>query len=205
MTALYPSALARRGFGREEVCDLVCPTGRIIGCDPAVGAQSAPAFEVTVPPGRYPAFAYFDEPEPTIETRVALAELRISPRRVVRWSLARRDTPHAYQRNDYDVDSAKGCFCDAAALPHLDLSGLDTEAKEALHEDLMWSIPHGDQLLDPATGLNVAVFDSGAGDGSYRTYVGHDDAGRVARLVTSFRLFEAAWAKASPSQVPAEA
>ena len=47
-----------------------------------------------------------------------------------------------------------------------------------------------DVTLDPETGLNIVVFSTGMGDGLYASYIGFDEGGRVAALVTDFGLFE---------------
>jgi hypothetical protein len=44
--------------------------------------------------------------------------------------------------------------------------------------------------IDPATGGNLVVFRSGAGDGSYGVYVGYDASGAVAAFVTDFGILE---------------
>jgi hypothetical protein len=44
--------------------------------------------------------------------------------------------------------------------------------------------------LDPGSGANLVAFESGAGDGSYPSYWGLDEAGLPAALVTDFGLLD---------------
>ncbi|MEC5325590.1 DUF4241 domain-containing protein [Aurantimonas sp. A3-2-R12] len=203
LTSLFPSALARRRITRFEVCVLQCPTGRILACDPIVDPQTAPCFVHNIRPGRYPAYVYlYDHREYVSLGTVVMAELRFGRRRVETWQLARFEDTGSYARDGYSVDSAKGCFCDAALRPFLDLSEASNDQIDAMLEDLFCCSPYGEQCFDEQSGMNAAVFDSGDGDGTYRSYWGMDATGSIARLVTSFGIMEDGWRSRAPQTSP---
>lgn len=193
------SELAVRHVEREAVCNLSCPTGAVVGCDPGLILDfPEPAFARRLPPGDYPVGVYImhrDDWGP----RIALAELRIADRKAARWELALTDLPPPGRsirepQPDYSVDTGKGCFIDAATVEaigryaeeHPDGDGND------FIDDVIWldGAAEYQPSFDPS--LNLVAFSSGFGDGSYSSYWGFDAANETVRLVTSFGVIEEA-------------
>lgn len=184
--------LRPRGAG-----ELVLTTGRVVACDPLTAPETEP-FTVALAPGTYPvslALAHFEDGD----RRVAGALLAAGAGPVVRWELALLpgDDPAELGEGEiygYGVDSGTGCFMDAEAASLLSAAEDDESLFDAIADALdsayveTWS--WANVVLDPATGLNVAAFSTGFGDGLYATYAGYDADGRLAALATDFGLFE---------------
>lgn len=150
-------------------------------------------FRRSVPPGSYP-FALAIARLGTDE-RIALAIIRFSDERVVKWEMAVPEGRDASAMKTgetvgYGVDSGTGSFCDAS------VQQLVAEANEA-------DIGFSDQIIDEMRPVqkntrgwvhvespngSLAVFSSGYGDGFYASYFGLDEAGNVAALVTDFKI-----------------
>lgn len=177
-----------------ELGDLDLPTGRVLGGDPTtVNDVTEPPmpFLVRVPPGAYPvSVAKVRFAGPTDHRRVAAARLTIRPEPVSRWELAlvKGEDPAKLGQNEYygyGVDAGLGAFLDANSVPALcRLVGPDLDGP------LIKALDGPDAVLmrDPVSGLNVAAFSSGWGDGSYPTWIGYTTGGQVARFVTDFHV-----------------
>lgn len=198
--------LAKRRIEREAVCRLACPTGAIVAFDP-VGVFDGPypAFARRIPPGQYPVVVYILRREQW-GPRIGLAELRVAEGAVAGWETAWTDMPPARWKNReplscYHVDSGKGCFVDAATIEAICRDAVEHPVVEDLHpllEELIWL--DGADDVRPAfdSGLNIAAFSSGFGDGSYSSYWGLDAEGAPVRLVTSFDVLEEAMVPPRP-------
>lgn len=152
---------------RVPVGTLCLPSGRVVVADPGtVGADEAVA--VTVAPGRYPVVVVnLCDPGSMDCAYTAGLHLMVGGGPVERWE------PVA----GYAVDRGVAAFLDAAAVPLLDTVDRD---------DVVFS--DGEPYeLDPRTGANVVVSDSG-GDGFYGVWVGRAADGSVAGVITEFQV-----------------
>jgi hypothetical protein len=181
-----PARLERRAIG-----ELRLPSGRIVACD-AVVEPEYPPFARTVAPGAYAvhlAIAHFDGGD----QRIAAAWLHFAAGVPARWEPAEL-AGRAGKRAEYGVDSGTGAFLSAEAVPavarRLD-AGFAEAAAEAMQTNYAdtrdWAV-----LPVPDTdGLDIALFSSGMGDGSYASYWGLDERGEPVCLLTDFGLLEA--------------
>lgn len=209
ITSLADAALTDRKIARRKVCDLECPSGRIVACDPLVMLGGSKPFARAVPKGRHAAFAYIDLDNDWGE-RVGLAELRISDAAVTRWQIALVDEALMPEMvgdmiSGYGVDAGTGCFCDAATQLALSfyeemrgLRGAPSYGETELLDAGLAMDKAVEHRLTFIEGSNIAMFHSGFGDGYYASYWGFAADGAAARLVTSFQVFEEAMAVATP-------
>lgn len=167
------------------------PTGQIVACDPLT-TERCPPFIQTVLPGRYAVDLALVRSADAAES-VAMARVKFTSRQPAVWVMALRkgENPGALASGDYfgyRSESGTGAFMDAGAASQADL---------AHHEDidsLLVSLtsnyqPHRYWMEYPLDRrLNVVMFSSGQGAGSYASYFGIDDAGDVCVLVTDFQL-----------------
>ena len=174
--------------------DLAVPTGRLIVTDPFANADPAP-LALTVPPGRYPVLLSLARRESDEFETVAAAMVQFSDVAPVTWQPALWSGQDAGSLEEdqffgYPVDSGNGAFMDSAGsvaferlrdpeMRYIERIGAEQERHMA---DGAWA----SVIVDSATALNVVIFPSGFGDGSYPSYWGRDSAGRVVRLVTDF-------------------
>jgi hypothetical protein len=182
-----PVRLEQRAIG-----ELRLPSGRIVACD-AVVEPEYPAFTRTVTPGVYGvhlAIAHHDDGD----QRIAAAWLRLAAGAPTRWELAEH-AGRAGKPASYGVDSGTGAFLSAeaaAAVARCLDAGFAEAAADAMEANYLdtrdWAV-----LAVPETdGLDVALFSSGLGDGSYVSYWGLDARGEAVCLLTDFGLLEAA-------------
>lgn len=152
------------------------PSGRIVACDPACYVE--PAFQRTIPPGRYRVVA--GTVDTVFEgTRVAYLALWVKDTPIVREEYAYRDGRDAFQ---YAVDAGLGCFVDATLAPTARAAvRAAIDARDAV------VLLGGWNYLDYQVGEgNVVMCRSGFGDGYYATYVGLDAHGDVVCFVSDF-------------------
>lgn len=176
------------------------PTGHVVACDPLAYFNPQP-FTRTCPPGCYSVFLHLLPGE----DRIAYAELQLGPAAVVRWEMAvmAGQDPATLAANEifgYPVSAGLGCFMDATTVALLDQHDADLQAQfgddyVSYYDDYMAEqledgdfAGHEHCLLQPYPDQdnNVAVFQSGYGDGFYATYVGLDAAGQPVKFVTEF-------------------
>ena len=205
VVSLSETELAEREIKAIALGDVELPTGRIVASDPLVQPER-PALERPVKPGRYPVRLY------EAYRRVALAELRLAPGKPVRWEIATLPGQNPAELKDdeifgYPVDAGLGCYMDASALPLMD-ARLDLVKKQTgqgndvnYYDDVLSSelAANGDRYvlhrpMDDSS-VNVAVFQSGWGDGFYPAFWGLDAAGEPLVLVTEFYVLKNADAR----------
>lgn len=185
-------------ISRVEVCtigELAMPTREVVASDPVVFHTIS--FVRRAPQGRFPvrvAVAHFTHP--AAEPTVAGACLEFVPAPPELWEMA------LFPGNDptaqlpghifgYGVDSGTGCFMDRAAAEELEvleavsLDRVHQLVRSATRPDYEWPRPYG--MAKVGGGLNIAVFQSGMGDGCYASYWGLRS-GEPVCLVTDFRL-----------------
>ncbi|PJJ61011.1 DUF4241 domain-containing protein [Hymenobacter chitinivorans] len=181
------------------VTELFLPTGQLLACDPVAYSHPQP-FRQTFAPGRYPVYIH-QLPE---DSCIAYAEVRLREAPVSRWEMA-----VTAQQNltslapgeifGYPVSAGLGCFMDHATLALVEQHDADLQA-ELGDEYVSYYDDYVDDLLYPESGSqqyctlqpypaqanNVAVFQSGYGDGFYATYVGLDEQDQPVKFITEF-------------------
>ncbi|MGW4895264.1 DUF4241 domain-containing protein [Kitasatospora sp. NPDC004240] len=195
----------------ESAGILRLPTGRVIAGDPGwIGAEHEP-FTVTVPAGDHPLLIaqmnwVKDEEGEDDEwgdedkwgdwgDENTAAKLVILPDRpTVGWEPALRpgQDPQTLGPNSFygfDVDTATGCFLDAAvrdalAKAYNPLRGLPGSTDGSNSSYPSWT--------DPDTGGTVITYVTGMGDGSYPVWIGRDSEGQVTCLVADMLLLHGA-------------
>lgn len=188
---LSDAEMAERRITVTPIGDLDLPTGAIIACDPLV---SDPTLSRKVEPGRYPVSLL------EARGRVATAVLRFSPGAPVRWELATvpGEDVAALKGDEvygYPVDAGLASFMDKTAivlmsdeqdkLKYGDYYGEVLAAEFAPNQDRF--VLHHAVAGNP---LNIAMFGSGWGDGSYSPFWGLDAAGEPPLLMTDFGVLE---------------
>lgn len=199
VTALSDADLAKKGIARKGLGELDVDSGCLVATDPLVQPERQ-AFARSISPGRYAVTLY------RAEGRVALAELRIGQGVTERWELAVLPGQKTSALKDdevygYPVDAGLGAFMDAAGQSAL----LTRDKREQRRLGASFSDSYTDILMEPlekagGTELlfeplsddtaNVAIFQSGWGDGVYPSFWGLDAAGRPLALVTDFGVLD---------------
>lgn len=194
--------LAAVRIDRIPLGQLEVPTGRIVVADPLVNPDRPPLAR-EVPVGRYPVTLY------RAQYRIAMAELRLAPGKVARFEMATIPGQNLAELKDdeifgYPVDAGTGGFMDASAKAAMDRrETLQIEKQrgtsdrysnyydDVLHAEMERNggnyVLHRPLADDP---VNVAIFQSGWGDGFYASYWGLDEAGRPLVLVTDFGVLQ---------------
>lgn len=189
----YEITLVRRSVG-----ELMLPSGRLVACDPLVGPETEP-FAQRVPAGRHGVFIVVAELRDQV--RIAFAGVQFAPGPATRWELATVEGEQPNwrnaQRSGYHVESAVSCFVDASGADIIiDMHHyVDEEeefarrmARELRRKRKGSQGSYGDLVLDPRTGTNLIVFE--ADPGTYTTYMGYDDDGRLIMAVTDFQVLD---------------
>ena len=200
VASLEPAELTARAISRTEIGLLHLPTGAIIACDPLVSGPNWPALARKVRPGSYPVSLY------EAHGRVALAVLRFTPGKPVKWEIA--TTPGqdaATLKTDeifgYPVDAGLGSFMDPVAMSLMDAERNKLGPDKNYYDDVLAAefAPHADRFVmhQPVKGnpTNIAMFWSGWGDGFYASYWGLDGAGEPVVLMTDFAVIENAYGR----------
>jgi hypothetical protein len=183
--ALSDGEMAERKITITTVGELELPTGEIIACDPLITGLGRPAFSRKVRPGRYPVTVL------EAQGRVAAAVLRFGSGLPARWELATfaSDRPPVYKSQFFEfiVDDAVASFMDKSVLTVM----TDPEELDDYLADVACSLDRfGMDYPIDGSPLNVAMFDTGFGDGAYRSFWGLDAAGEPLLLMTDFEVLE---------------
>lgn len=176
--------------------DLVLTSGRIILADPGWLSHSVTRRPLARPlsPGRYPVWLSLARSEHGGERDyVECVRLVLSDRETVRWEPGywEGDDPASLKpgaRFCYFVETASACFVDADLVRAPDQAERLQAQLAGLPETGSGS---ADVLIDPETGANAIVFETGWGDGSSPFWWGLDTAGEATCLVTEFGLMDA--------------
>jgi hypothetical protein len=183
--ALGEAELAERKIIITKVGELELPTGEIIACDPLITGLERRAFSRKVRPGRYPVTVL------EAQGLVAAAVLRFGSGLPARWELATfaSNRPPAYKSQflEFIVDDAVASFMDKSFLTLMS----DQEELDDYLADVACSL-HRFGMDNPIDGnpLNVAMFDTGFGDGGYRSFWGLNAVGEPLLLMTDFEVLE---------------
>lgn len=189
-----------------EVADagmLHLATGRLVACDPFWGLaieRGCDPFTVTVAPGHYPVTLSRVRWDRTLDRSVsppvrrgAAAKLTIRDEPPVTWELALRpgEDPATLQPGEFfgfGVDSGKGCFLDASAVPAMSRFTVTSSPEDfkLFHDLREWAVTN--VVVDRGLGLNVVLFNCGLGDDDYPTWIGRTAAGDPACFIADLEL-----------------
>ncbi|XVV13822.1 DUF4241 domain-containing protein [Actinoplanes sp. CA-131856] len=178
---------------------VILPTGRVVGCDPLLGADTAEPFTVTVPPGTYALRAWIALISPARglpQTRTAALQLVISDRPAERWEMALiPDQDPAELPDDgffgYKVDAGAGALADEVAVRALRDWTYDDYEDVFIADELPPPPSALGGVTDESTGANVISVSTGWGDGVYPTYIGYAADGGITSFVTDFLVVPA--------------
>lgn len=169
----------------REVGLLNLPSGRVIVADPSWLPSwqrlSIAPYIASVQPRRYPVSLSVVNADGV--DLVAAAKLSINSKPVAAWEFALRpgESPGSLRPDEYfgvGVDVGNAGFLDAVALQYM------AELEEGGGEDLnVLAAQLSVQRVDPVTGVNYVIFNTGYGDGHYPVWVGRDAGGVVACFV----------------------
>ena len=194
-----------------RIDSLVVTSGKLIACDPHTLFDPKP-FEQEIPIGSHSVFLTFVHDDQRTDKRVAFARLQLQPYKVpVRWQNAILPGQYLSTLEEdtffgYGVDMGEGCFMDADAvskweiLTEQEFAVISAELRgeqvelDPISKLFFQSTKQGwwSMTLNIETGLNVVVFHSGWGDGSYPSFWGYDEHGEVVCLVTDFYMLDRA-------------
>ncbi|UDL87544.1 DUF4241 domain-containing protein [Mesorhizobium sp. PAMC28654] len=182
--ALGDAEMAERKITTTTIGELELPTGQIIACDPLITGLERPVFSRKVRPGRYPVTLF------EAQGRVAAAVLRFGPGLPVRWELAtfaRDGSGVSAWKSGFIVDDAVASFMDTSIMTLIS----DPEEFDDYLADIAWSLDRFG-MDNPVAGnpLNIVMFDTGWGDGTYTSWWGLDAAGEPLVLMTDFEVLE---------------
>lgn len=193
-----------------HLADLYVPTGKIVTTDPLVVPDLLPLAR-SIPPGVYPVTLVIVDKGRGGE-RVAVARLQVSSSKAVRWELALREgedfqsIPEGADFTGFPVDAGLGAFYDVETSrfynEFLDKFHIQNPVGN-IYDDFFAErfLQNSRRPEDPAypgdwlnfhlpnhPKHNVAMFQSGWGDGVYPSYWGLDEAGSITDLVIDFHV-----------------
>ncbi|MER8645864.1 DUF4241 domain-containing protein [Mesorhizobium sp. C277A] len=181
--ALSEAEMAERKIIVTAIGELELPTGEIIACDPLITGLERPVFSRKVRPGCYPVTLL------EAQGRVAAAVLRFGTGLPVRWELAAfvRDVGTSSWKSGFIVDDNVASFMDKSVLTLMS----EQEELDSYLADVACSFDKF-RMDNPVDGnpLNIAMFDTGFGDGNYYSFWGLDAAGEPLVLMTDFEVLE---------------
>ena len=172
------ATIERRSLGLVDI-----PDGRVYACDPLVPTDSSPLTH-RLRPGQYEVVLFVVVGErhgvAEAETCNAAAALVCSTATPERWTSAAREGLPA-DACAYAVDSGTGAFLGTPALELL------VEADDAVGQAIIKALEEtASALVSIRSGVSVAAFKSGVGDGVYDTWLGLSADGEVALILTDF-------------------
>lgn len=162
-----------------NIAEITISSGKIVACDGFVFHDDP--LPVVFPLGKFPltlAVAQFSN-----DQRVACAMINLKNAKVTKWSNC----------GEYGVDSSTGCYMDVKSAR---LLRKQTEKEPnyylkviaEMEKQRLGSVSAANIVLEENSLLNCVLFESGFGDGSYECFVGYDETGEAAKLVTNFRI-----------------
>lgn len=175
---------------------LVLPTGKVVGCDPFV--PNATPFVDVVAPGRYQLRAWvavLHRDGSEWQRRITALQLLITDEPAAGWSMALLPGQELAALDDnqffgYGVDAGTGTLADQSAVAAMSTWDYE-QVEQAFIPALIPDDPIEaviDTVVVEETSANVYVVGSGWGDGSYATYVGRTEDGRITSFATDFRV-----------------
>nr|WP_283242750.1 DUF4241 domain-containing protein [Marinifilum caeruleilacunae] len=190
-----------------EIGDLNVPTGQIVVCDPLV-VPDMPPLNKTVKPGKYPIKIYVAKTKESGD-RYAIATLVFSETKADKWVLAVRSGEDVTElKGDGDffgfpVDAGLGGFFDyqsGVEYNKLIDEFINKNPTGNIYDDFFAAEfkknaknpdnpnDYGDwvNFKIPNSELNITMFQSGYGDGTYPAYWGMTDDNEIVSLVIDF-------------------
>ena len=187
-----------------NIGNLKVPTGKIVVCDPIVLPNIEP-LNKTVKPGVFPVKIYIAQTEKSGD-RYAIAKLEFSSMKADKWVLALHDSDDTSQLKDPDdflgfpVDAGMGGFFDyKAGIEYRKFTDEFEKNKPGgnIYDDYLAAEfkknaknPKDDgdwiNLKIPNSDLNITMFHSGYGDGSYPAYWGMTKNNKIVSLIIDF-------------------
>ncbi len=183
-----------------EAGNIMLPAGRLVACDPLLTNNMKP-FVTDFPKGSFPVNIHRERDSGCI----AYVEIVFSSAEVKNWKMATTEGQITEDLKDgeifgYPVESGMGCFMDAETQD--DLNRLEIKLFRRKGDDFMGIYEeffHG-CFFDSAGAANqyaflkpdenkhgnICAFETGYGEGFYASYIGFDEAGRPAKVVSEF-------------------
>ena len=171
----------------KRIADLVLRTDRIVAGDPVLLMDADP-FEMKFPAGTHPLILTLAHRLSDQSQWIACATVRFREELPIRWLAT---VPEAY-----GVDNGVGCFTDALAakiwtsLREKEWQQKWDELCQKMEAVFVSTSAWGEVVVDPATGMNLVAFYSGAGDGGYGSYLGIGAQGQTVCLTTDFGVLD---------------
>ncbi len=167
-------------------------SGKITVCDPFTFSKIE-ELDADINPGDYSTVLSVMHLKEDGDERITAACINISENEVDRWETAKFKNG---EEAIYSTDSGIGSFMDieAAKIVQNDREYNATsfvgrsETAQRKNKADTWS--WADVPTKPESDLNVLVFSSGWGDGSYKTYFGYDKDNNLSKIVTDFEVAE---------------
>lgn len=179
---------------QHEIGDLFIPSGRVLACDP-IHMYDLDPFTREIAPGRYPITLGVAEERAGGTKRVVYSMIRLRDEAPVEWDLAKKARPSFDAHEDvevhgFGVDVGLGSYMDLGAG---NLLRQRMDADDGFHNDIFEAVEENEPewaniVIDPTTGLNIVVFETGSGDGMFLSYWGYNDTGHIVCLVTDFGI-----------------
>src|SRR3954471_12805675 len=181
-----------------DVGELAFPTGRVAFCDPLVGDGT---MFVTVAPGTVGRASALGVRLAADHLRVAALALDLAPGPVATWRMYVPDGENLEEGSiwGFGVDAGVGCFADPTAIEALHAASeryYDQPGELSGPEPVVDAMYRDDGsayalIYNAEPGLQLAISESGWGDGLYATYVGTDADGELTRLMISYDVLSA--------------
>lgn len=176
-------------FSTDKLGMLKIESGKIIACDP-IGMYNAIAFAQIFPIGTFPvelAIAKTSNDE-----RVAFSRIKFSDLPVSKWEFALLpgEQPLPIGGSNFycfGVDAGQGIYIDEKT------NEIFNEKGESEWNYVFGNLPEQnnyESYMYRFDSYNMAIFNTGYGDGCYATYIGYDSVGNVCRLLADFALVE---------------
>lgn len=195
-TEIIDSEFGRMNIEKIQGGKLKLLTGKIIAMDPIL-LYDDECFSEYIKPGTYPVNIYVGKAKDRVKQTIA-AEIKFKQGEVVNWKMAllEGESAKAFAKNEfmgYEVEYGLACFMDEKVLEIIDsfsedeLETYEKRIKNAVRNSINSC---ADIIMDEKTGLNLVVFASGWNKGTFPTYFGFDNKGKLLSLVTDFMVVE---------------
>jgi len=189
-----PTGVAIERVEPTVIGEIGITSGNVVACDPLTIWQPTP-FTRQAPTGRFLIDALIAHYEGG-DQRIAIATLRFSDTRPVKWEMAVKDGQDLSSLKPdeifgYGVDSGTGSFMDSEAAAELvrKMEESDDYFEDMIEEmDKTYVHTRSWATIRPNDNYDIAIFSSGCGDGVYASYWGLDSDGNACCLLTDFGL-----------------
>lgn len=198
-----------------EIGNLNLPTGKIVVCDPLANSDTIPLMK-SVNPGKYPIKIFIAKTKDSGD-RNALVQVEFNKNKPEKWILALREDENIEDLEEdayfgFSVDAGLGSLMDYNTSKKFDSFQNEYFKKypnkniydDFFEKEFIKNIKNKNNVNEigswinytfPNTELNIVMFESGYGDGSYPVYWGMDKEGKITSLVIDFLVFNLPEAK----------